>query len=38
MQEIPTTEEEPSSETAEERGESVHHLNSILSNYVFQIT
>lgn len=37
MQEILTSEEEQSLEAAEERGESVYHLTSILPNYVFQI-
>lgn len=37
MQEILTSEEDQSLEAAVEKGESVYHLTSILSNYVFQI-
>lgn len=37
MQEILASEEDQSLEAAEEKGESVYHLTSVLSNYVFQI-
>jgi len=37
MQEMRTSEEEQSLEAAEEKGESVYYLTSVLSNYVFQI-
>lgn len=37
MKEILTSDEDQSLEAAEEKGESVYHLTSVLSNYVFQI-
>lgn len=37
MQEAQTSEEDQSLEASEEKGESIYHLPSIFSNYVFQI-
>lgn len=37
MKEILTSDKDQSLEAAEEKGESVYHLTSVLSNYVFQI-